>query len=819
MLVDKYVIEYGNKVLNQLGLEEFEIEKLLGVGSYGFVFKAHKKGDAAGIPYTVKIIEVDLFSPVRSINEKEFLKQHYTAVKSCCPACIINSYPQYIREAIIDTPLKRVYYLALVNDFVPYTLRNAEIKDLSLEKKIKLILNLGECLKGLTSKGLLYINLKPSNIGLAELSINPILLDLEGLITPDEEFLKNSIIFNNLKFSFSPRYTADELLNILENGSFDELKDFIKREAEEKKALTYSLAAIFLDLLSPHGYFFRIEQILRSIGDKTLRKLLEKSLDERRFRPPLDKFLKELEKFYASRILTAKDQENVSAKILTGILSPFRKKEEEEERETVAQTEEGELKSVIETIKKIAFMEIKLPGGKKKKEETKKVEPKIKSAEERKHKTLSHLAAEFRRLAEGKKGEKQPRERKETKSSDVVREIREKLLGNKHKGAETPPAPPKREAEKPREEESHGKSSLEIKPEMGELRELTIGEGQVLILENNTYTVFGELVVEKGELIVKNATLKFTPGSSISVRDGKFIAENSTFEPQEEGTYWRNISLVGEIEGYIKSCRFKNGKGRSGELLTYLGLEVEDKKTFGGAIFIWNEGEEPFTVEKSAFENCSASFGGAIYSNGPVVIIEDRFIDCSAKEDGGAIYLQEKGVLRACNFERCSAEQNGGGLYALKLATITVCKFEECKAVESGGGAYLAETSQMNACDFSDCSASNGGGAYIIDSNNLKFCNFLRCFAEDNGGGVYTVNNNIVDSCTFDKCSAAYGGCVYAGEVFGGNNVITNCKFNHCSAKTGGCIYTWSETNRCEGNTFIDCQPNKIDGEDENCTG
>jgi hypothetical protein len=121
-----------------------------------------------------------------------------------------------------------------------------------------------------------------------------------------------------------------------------------------------------------------------------------------------------------------------------------------------------------------------------------------------------------------------------------------------------------------------------------------------------------------------------------------FIAERTVFEGINEKDKWGNITLTGKIKGYIKSCIFKNGQGRSGKevynLSNYdsiiLGNERE-RKTYGGALFIYST-EGDYLISSCQFENCSASKGGGVYCFGYLnTLIGNTFYNCRPNNCGG----------------------------------------------------------------------------------------------------------------------------------------------------------------------------------------
>jgi len=285
---------------------------------------------------------------------------------------------------------------------------------------------------------------------------------------------------------------------------------------------------------------------------------------------------------------------------------------------------------------------------------------------------------------------------------------------------------------------------------------LVVRSGEKVVLENGEYEVYGDIKVEPGgELIIRNAELKFSEDGGIVVKDATFIAEDSKFLPKNKE--WKNITLIGDIRGHIKGCLFEGGRGRKGEFyfkLGRLGL-FWINSTYGGCLFVYSHNEE-FLIKETTFRNCSANYGGGVYAD-------------------------ENNQIENCKFNNCSANY--------------------------GGGVYVNENNQIENCKFDNCSANYGGGVEAFENNQIENCKFDNCSANYNGGGVEAFENNQIENCKFDNCSANYGGGVYVNE----NNQIENCKFDNCSAnEKGGGVYCLSSNNTLRYNRFINCKPNNV---------
>ncbi len=377
---------------------------------------------------------------------------------------------------------------------------------------------------------------------------------------------------------------------------------------------------------------------------------------------------------------------------------------------------------------------------------------------------------------------------------------------------------------------------------------LVIKTNQKIELVGKTFLVKNDIKIEpNGELIIKDAILMFEKKAGILGENCTFIAENSNFKASN--SEWKNITIVGKIKGYIKECKFEDGRGRLGkEINDLLALNIFlEEKTYGGALFVYSstgnyiisdcqfkncftsgngggilavlstvencefekcsaemEGGGVFsgssTVEKSKFEYCTAKYGGSISALENSIIKECQF-NSSFAENGGGV-LAYSSTIENCSFEQCSVEKYGGGVYTWKNSTIKNCKFENCSAKEEGGGVSAAENSTIEYCKFKNCSASYGGGV-VINNSVVKNCHIDNCSAS-HGGGIAAVENSIIEKCQFKNCSASENG----GGIWCDSSTVENCEFEYCSAKNGGGVYTLKNVHM-KNNIFKNCFASK----------
>lgn len=89
-------------------------------------------------------------------------------------------------------------------------------------------------------------------------------------------------------------------------------------------------------------------------------------------------------------------------------------------------------------------------------------------------------------------------------------------------------------------------------------------------------------------------------------------------------------------------------------------------KQQGGAIHIYKTDGNNLSAIGCTFTGCTSLSGGAIFNYyASVIIINSKFINCSASQYGGAIYDYTSDYLyvSGCTFKNCSATRTGGAIY------------------------------------------------------------------------------------------------------------------------------------------------------------
>ena len=295
MVFKKEEIEKLKELLEKkAGLKDFLPEDFIGEGSFGKVVRAKLKNNPAkDLDYALKVILVDKDN-ASGVAEKKFIENLYGKIKKCCPACVVNIYPSFLREGFVGSFWKELYYLVIVADYVPQTLANFKG---SPKEVLKIGVRLGECLLQFLKKGLIYTDLKPQNVGISP-DLHPLILDLGGF-KDLERVVKLSLTLSKSSVKlFTPLYSPPEFINALHLGKAG---SYFEKELIERKGTTYQLAATLIEPLTGLSFDPTIHEGIYSltfqIEDLPLRELFQKALSQNREeRPTLEEFLKDLQK-------------------------------------------------------------------------------------------------------------------------------------------------------------------------------------------------------------------------------------------------------------------------------------------------------------------------------------------------------------------------------------------------------------------------------------------------------------------------------------------------------------------------------------------
>ena len=189
----------------------------------------------------------------------------------------------------------------------------------------------------------------------------------------------------------------------------------------------------------------------------------------------------------------------------------------------------------------------------------------------------------------------------------------------------------------------------------------------------------------------------------------------------------------------------------------------------GGAIS--NVGEGGIAVSGGMFNQNEADYGGAIDSNGHLVLQNSLFLENSAMDKGGAIYITDSsGRLGTINsaYMNNSAGDLGGAIYIASRGTAGIMNstFADNSAVENGGALYVNEDGfvTLRQVTMSNNKARRGTGLYRNTDSSVYLQNTIIA------GGVGTIcfgrlNQNIGNLIEDGSCFATLSGDPMLGEL------------------------------------------------------
>ncbi|MCK9581058.1 MAG: PGF-pre-PGF domain-containing protein [Methanoregula sp.] len=200
------------------------------------------------------------------------------------------------------------------------------------------------------------------------------------------------------------------------------------------------------------------------------------------------------------------------------------------------------------------------------------------------------------------------------------------------------------------------------------------------------------------------------------------------------------------------------------------------------------------TIDNLTFTRGSAGagYGGAIYTDGTVIIASSMFTSCKATGTGGrggAIYVASGTVtIGTSSFSGCAAD-SGGAISVYNAGTLTVSSstFTSCQATY-GGAIYGVGDITITGSRFSTCSVTWDGGAVYATYFSISSSTFSGCTAGNYGGAIYSVVYPEIVSSTFSGCIAgARGGAIFI-EGAGLKNLRFS-RFYQNSAPFGSALY------------------------------
>lgn len=265
-----------------------------------------------------------------------------------------------------------------------------------------------------------------------------------------------------------------------------------------------------------------------------------------------------------------------------------------------------------------------------------------------------------------------------------------------------------------------------------------------------------------------------------------------------------SLYVEGSAEVTVKNCKFNSNTAEYGGVVSISSSLIKFLDSFcegnsaerGGCLY--SDPKSTFVIKNVAFSQNSATWGGSIYfdaSEGNFTNV--TFENNSASISGGAVYLEEATslfsevqfsqnearqggglfllgahVLLSNNtFKDCTARNDGGCICAQENSTVMIYNGIMQRGVSTRGGAVSLENSDLKASRFyvSNCSASDGGAIHGFGTSTFLCaeCSFKNNSAANRGGGVSieSLDSQLLaiqfDQTLFEGNNAIYGGTAF----------------------------------------------------------
>ncbi len=238
----------------------------------------------------------------------------------------------------------------------------------------------------------------------------------------------------------------------------------------------------------------------------------------------------------------------------------------------------------------------------------------------------------------------------------------------------------------------------------------------------------------------------------------------------------------------------------SGEALSLQGFTVRNDRARGATVYY-----SELNLEEVVLSDCgwAGQQGGAIYTYGGSLNLQDCALTDNAAAEGGAIYLYAYGSMQAdgCSFEGNLAESHGGAIFSYweNQLSLTSCSLKDNSAVTGSGGALVAENySELNLEDveITGNSAYGSGGAIFLYATD-RTASLTRVTVSQNtsqagwGGGIeceWWNHLDIVDSSFVDN-EACYDGGAIANWYEAQSSIVgTSFEGNRAASGSGGAL-------------------------------
>ena len=233
--------------------------------------------------------------------------------------------------------------------------------------------------------------------------------------------------------------------------------------------------------------------------------------------------------------------------------------------------------------------------------------------------------------------------------------------------------------------------------------------------------------------------------------------------------------IFGDVNGDDIVNRFDTLKEDNAHHLFYFAENITDATTLDG-FYLWRGAAGS---EDGDFD-ISSNKGGGIYAAGGIPTIRNTaFVECHA-HSGGAIYLEggtglEVGVIDGCDIDRNNATSLGGGIYASDLSSIDILNTKISRNnTDSVGAVYLEEIFDVviENCDIRENRAEQNAAIYSEEATTVTLRSTTINNNQSNAGCVYLESFIPNSTVTLDQTKIInnYADTLFTGLLIGGES-------------------------------------------------
>lgn len=252
--------------------------------------------------------------------------------------------------------------------------------------------------------------------------------------------------------------------------------------------------------------------------------------------------------------------------------------------------------------------------------------------------------------------------------------------------------------------------------------------------------------------------------------------------------------------------------------LTLDGVVVQggDVLGFGGGLFIRDGNSQVELVSSVVMNNTASTFGGGIFSRGPLLLRRSQVLGNSGSIGGGILISTSAPVtLRSSAVRNNFASNDGGGL-SVRVMRAESSSITENVATRHGGGIHWRNDGNtanqdhlVNTTVAQNQAGESGGGIYYDSAGTLRLLNTTIAWNEADtdetdvgqGGGIYVSSGTVEAQNTIIASNLDFSMTTQAPECFGtiqslGYNLVAAVESPDCviaGTATGNLIGTLAE--------------------------